>query len=112
MPAQALIDAQLVLFGSSESLPRKSIINGETVLNNPLQWYRTHAKKFPHIAQLARRILCIPATSAPSERLFSAAGLTIAKDRANLLPDMAASLIFLHDAWEVADEYLARTLNR
>jgi hypothetical protein len=42
---EALIDAQLVLFWSSAVLPRKSTtINGEMVLNNPLQWYRDHAK--------------------------------------------------------------------
>ena len=53
----------------------------------------------PILSLLARRILCIPATSAPSERLFSVAGLTIANDRAGLLPDNAADLIFLRGAW-------------
>jgi len=50
------------------------------------------------LSQLALRILCIPATSAPSERVFSVAGLTIAKDRARLAPQTANELIFLHDA--------------
>ena len=43
-------------------------------------------------------VLCIPATSAPSERLFSTADLTIAKDRARLASDTTNELIFLHDA--------------
>jgi hypothetical protein len=50
------------------------------------------------ISKLALRVLCIPATSAPSERVFSVAGLTIAKDRARLAPQTANELIFLHDA--------------
>ena len=55
---------------------------------------------------MARRYLCVPATSAPSERLFSAAGLTIAKDRASLNPETADALIFLHDAWDIAADYI------
>ena len=103
-----LIDAQLTLFWNSSKLPMKSIVNGKTVINNPLSWWSVSQNQFPLVAKLARRLLSIPATSAPSERLFSDAGLTIAKDRANLLPDMAASLIFLQDAWDLAENYVKR----
>ena len=71
--------------------------NGNVVFSNPLDWWRENEVYFPNIALLARRVLCIPATSAPSERVFSAAGLTIAKDRARLQPDIADDLVFLHD---------------
>ena len=47
-----------------------------------------------------------PATSAPSERLFSSAGLTIANNRARLAGDNAARLIFLHDAIPLLDALL------
>ena len=57
---------------------------------------------------LARRLLCIPATSAPAERLFSHAGLVISKARAALLPENAAAAVFLHDSWETADNYLRK----
>jgi hypothetical protein len=53
--------------------------------------------KFPIIAHLAQRLLCIPATSAVSEHVFSSAGLTIAKDCASLAPDTASELVFLHE---------------
>ena len=47
------------------------------VYTNPLHWWARNAASLPHLSVLARQFLCIPATSAPSERVFSAAGLTI-----------------------------------
>jgi hypothetical protein len=75
--------------------------NGEH--NNPLEWWLLNLRNYPHIAPIARRVLCIPATSAPSERAFSQAGLTIANARARLLPEHAADLVFLHGALEEAE---------
>jgi hypothetical protein len=37
------------------------------------------------LAKVAMQILVIPATSAPSERVFSVAGITIENDQASLL---------------------------
>jgi hAT family C-terminal dimerisation region len=75
---------------------------------NPLQWWKKNSADLPHLSVLARKYLCIPATSAPSERVFSAAGLTIAKTRASLHPENAADLIFLHNSWEYAEKFNAK----
>ena len=81
-------------------------ITGDTIIYNPLLWWSQNESKFPVMAHIARKVLCVPATSAPVERLFSHAGLTIANDRASLLPDMAEDLVFLHDSWDLMDELL------
>lgn len=46
--------------------------------SNPLDWWTLHAKLYP-TAQLAKRYLCIPATSSASERGFSSSGHIVTK---------------------------------
>ncbi len=52
--------------------------------------------RYPQIGNLARRYLSIPATEVTSERIFSAAGLTITKLIAALDLGTVDMLIFLH----------------
>jgi hypothetical protein len=63
--------------------------------SNPLQWWRGHVEKYPNIWKLASIILAIPATSAPSERVFSTAANIINKKRVRLKPETLDALIFL-----------------
>ena len=72
--------------------------------NDPLIWWELKSDFYPYLSTLVLRILCIPATSAPSERLFSAAGITIAADRSNMLPHHCESLVFLRKNWEYLKE--------
>jgi len=39
-----------------------------------LVWWKNNQKHYPRLAQLARKYLCVPATSVPSECTFSVAG--------------------------------------
>jgi hypothetical protein len=77
-------------------------------INDPLSWWNGRVQMMPILSLLVRRTLCVPATSAPSERLFSAAGLTIANDRAGLTPDNASDLIFLKGAWSLVESHIIR----
>jgi hypothetical protein len=61
-----------------------------------LNWWREHQEKFPKLAKLARKIFSVPASSAASERAFSAAGQTITERRTSLKPDTVDSILFLH----------------
>jgi hypothetical protein len=88
-------DAELILYKQEPSIRLR---NDNGTFNCPLTWWKFNEKKYKLLSILAARVLCIPATSAPSERVFSTAGLTIAKDRARLASQTANELIFLHDA--------------
>ena len=63
--------------------------------DNPLQWWCDNMYRFVNLANLARCILCIPATSVPSERVFSAAGDIVTQSRSRLKPKHVDMLIFL-----------------
>ena len=61
----------------------------------PFQWWASNYQNFPNVSKVAKMYLAIPATSVPSERIFSKAGLVIDQRRSNLLPKHAERLICL-----------------
>ena len=71
---------------------------------DPLKWWKHHLLRFPTLGKIARKYLCIPATSAPSERVFSLAGLTISKIRSRLDSENASCLICVRDNWDTYEE--------
>lgn len=86
LPDREAIDIEL------QSYLQALEVDGEA---NPLDWWRLHEANFPRVASLARRYLCIPATSAPSERAFSTGGNIVTCHRAVLKPENVDRLVFL-----------------
>ena len=56
------------------SLEMKAYLKEETTEDCPLLWWKKNAFRYPLLSKMAQRYLCIPATSVPSERVFSAVG--------------------------------------
>ena len=50
-------------------------------VNDVMQWWSDHEANFPRIALLALKYLAIPASSAPSERVFSHLKFVIERKR-------------------------------
>ena len=63
---------------------------------NVLEWWKLNEARFPNIAKLVKAVICIPATSTPSERLFSAAGHIVSKKRTCLNPENVDVILFLN----------------
>lgn len=68
---------------------------------NPLVWWRKNSSRFPTLAFLAKRYLCIPASSAPSERVFSKVGIVLGKRRGRLAVERTEQLVFLQHNYEM-----------
>ncbi|CAG4977728.1 unnamed protein product [Parnassius apollo] len=62
-----------------------------------LNYWQNKKKTFPLLSELARIMLAIPATSTPSERVFSIAGLTVTVKRSRLSPVRVNKIIFIND---------------
>ena len=71
------------------------------IRDDPLQWWEEHKHKFPILYRPAMVFLSIPATSTPSERLWSIASHIITKDRARLDSHFVSDLIFLKENEEI-----------
>jgi hypothetical protein len=73
-------------------------------VEDPLLWWKMNAHRFPRLASLAKIVLCIPASSVPSERLFSSAGYIVNKKRCSLEPHTVNMLVCLQDWMKGYDE--------
>jgi len=80
----------------TDDCERKAYLNEKPVSGDPLSWWKENESKYPRISKLARRYLAVPATSVPSERIFSSAGLLVNKLRNRLCPDIVDNIIFLN----------------
>ncbi|XP_055035972.2 E3 SUMO-protein ligase ZBED1-like [Misgurnus anguillicaudatus] len=63
---------------------------------DPINWWKDNTKRFKKLGHLAHRYLCVPATSVPAERVFSAAGLIVNRLRCRLSPEHVDMLVFLN----------------
>jgi len=100
----AAAEAEVILYQRD---PGIRLQDSNNRFNCPLKWWKQNQSKYKMLSILAAKLLCIPATSAPSEWVFSVAGLTIAKDRARLSSEHANEILFLHDAKPAIRKYEA-----
>lgn len=78
-----------------EEVAAYKAVNSISVDSDPLLWWKTNESAYPLTAKLAKRYLAIPATSVPSERVFSTAGDIVTASRSALTAENVDKLIFL-----------------
>ena len=59
------------------------------------KFWKKHATLYPELSILAFQVLCVPATSAPVERVFSQSDLLFRPHRARLSSDLLSMLVYL-----------------
>lgn len=86
-PTDSPMEKEMDLYSTLPVLPDKS--------DDPLIWWKQNEAIFPHLAKIARKYLCVQATSVASERVFSAAANIVTKKRNKLKPSKINMLCFL-----------------
>ena len=84
---EAVINTELQLYSDAQRLNRRA---------DPLQWWKKQSLRLPNLAQLAKELLAVPATSVPSERVFSKAGELISAKRSRLGKETVDRILFLN----------------
>lgn len=64
---------------------------------DPMNFWKNHSSSLPFLAELTKKIFCIPVTSTSSERAFSSAGLLLTAKRSCLNPFVVEKTLFIHD---------------
>ena len=61
----------------------------------PLEWWKIEAHRMPVLSKVARKYLCICASSVASERMFSKGGNIVTAKRNGLQPENVERVMFL-----------------
>ena len=62
---------------------------------DPLDWWKSNGARYPRLLNVALKYLGVPATSVPSERIFSKAGEIVSRRRSSFHPSSVDMLVHL-----------------
>ena len=84
---ESRVDLELRNYMAEENAPETT---------GPLDWWQIRKPMYPILTKLVMKFLCVPGTSVPSERVFSAAGNLVTKKRAALSKENVNILLFMN----------------
>lgn len=84
-------------FTVREELQRYLALGPVALETDVYNWWAQHKAEFPTISRVAARLLAIPATSVPVERLFSKLKRLVSPQRASLAADTCAALMLINE---------------
>jgi hypothetical protein len=87
------IKSELTFFKKEAKMP----LTTADGYSNPPDWWQKNAYKFPVLARLARKLLAIPASSAPSERVWSRVSTVLTAKRARMKSEVAADIMYIRE---------------
>ncbi len=71
--------------------------DADDAFNDPLKWWKENCAEYLYVANIAHKYLAIPATSAPSERVWSHLARIVSLRRAHLSDDLVGRMMYLKE---------------
>ena len=84
-----------LLLGTEFKMKMKNVES--KVYNCPLSWWKTSADRYKYLGKLAIKYLAVPATSAPSERIWSRAARVLTVKRNRMKEDVTAAMMYCRE---------------
>ncbi|CAF0936688.1 unnamed protein product [Adineta ricciae] len=78
-----------------------SYLKLDIVCDDVLEFWRVSGEKFCNLKRLTQIVLAIPATSTPSEQVFSTTGLILNAKRTMLAPENVGKIQVIHDNYDI-----------
>lgn len=79
--------------------------NNSKVYNCPLSWWKSSAHRFIHLGKLAIKYLGVPATSAPSERIWSRAARVLTVKQNRMSEQVTAAMMYCRENKHILHKY-------
>ena len=84
-----------LLLGTEFKMKMKNVES--KVYNCPLSWWKTSAGRYMNLGKLVIKYLAVPATSAPSERIWSQAARVLTVKRNRMKDDVTAAMMYCRE---------------
>ena len=94
-----------LLFGNDFKMNMQNI--EKTVYNCPLSWWKSSHHRFKNLESLAVKYLAIPATSAPSERIWSRAARVLTVKQNRMSEEVTSAMMYCRENRELLHKYYA-----
>ena len=85
------------------------MLDDDGEFTDPLQWWKENENKYPTAAGVAKEYLATPATSAPSERVWSRAARVLTAKRACLKDELVSRMMFVQENRKLLHKHFQRT---
>ena len=105
---KALKNAGFQVSTSSSEIDQYKALPSVPDSDSVLDWWRDHGAMFPVLSKMARRYLAIPASSAASERAWSAFGDIYTKKRNRLHPQTLCKLLLIKHNQDTVSSFLSQ----
>jgi len=89
------LEQELERYNQIANISFLSQANGKENVTDILSWWKLHQTEYPRLSEVARKVLCLTATSVPCERVFSRGGWIVNKRRCSLSRSTVSLLVFL-----------------